>query len=306
MTLIIDSLQQGMIYALLAFGIYISFRILSVPDLTTEGSFVFGLAVSAMCTNAGHPILAIPAAMLAGASAGLITGLMQTKLRIHPILAGIISMSLYSINLLVQGNAVNVTLLRVNTIFKIIPFLNRNQAKTAVPIFFALVSCALLILFFHTHIGMCIRAVGDNESMVRASSINTDRCKILAFCVSNAFIALSGAVLAQFQGYSDISSGTGTLVIGLASVIIGEAIFGQRSVTLGFIASMAGSVVYRLILTYAMKYSPLDVFMLKLVSAVIVALALSIPTFRLWASQARLKRRDGREEKAEGGTRSLA
>ena len=295
MKLIVDSLQQGMIYAILAFGIYISFRILSVPDLTTEGSFVFGLAVSAMCTNAGHPVLALPAAMLAGASAGAVTGLMQTKLRIHPILAGIITMSgLYSINLLVQGNAVNVSLLRVNTIFKLIPFLSKNDAKTWVPIVAACLACALLILFFHTHIGMCIRAVGDNETMVRASSINTDGCKILAFAISNAFIALSGAVLAQYQGFSDISSGTGTLVTGLASVIIGEAVFGKRGITPGFISAMAGSVIYRLILSYAMKYSPLDVFMLKLVSAVIVALALSIPAVRQYIAESGMRHRGGK------------
>ena len=294
MKLIVDSLQQGMIYAILAFGIYISFRILSVPDLTTEGSFVFGLAVSAMCTNAGHPVLALPAAMLAGASAGAVTGLMQTKMKIHPILAGIITMSgLYSINLLVQGNAVNVSLLRVDTLFKIVPFLSKNDAKTWVPLAIACLAALALILFFHTHVGMCIRAVGDNETMVRASSINTDGCKILAFAVSNAFIALSGAVLAQYQGFSDISSGTGTLVTGLASVIIGEAVFGRRGITLGFASAMVGSVIYRLIMAYAMKYSPLDVFMLKLVSAVIVALALSIPAIRQYISEAGMRRRGG-------------
>ncbi len=296
MTLIIDALHQGMIYAILAFGIYISFRILNIPDLTTEGSFVFGLAVSAVVTNLGHPGLAIGAAMLAGAAAGTVTGFMQTRLKIHPILAGIITMSgLYSINLLVQGNAVNVTLLRVNTLFKLVPALSKSGAKTLVTTLFAVAACAALILFFKTHLGMCIRAVGDNEAMVRASSINTDRCKVLALAVSNAFIALSGAVLAQFQGYSDISSGTGTLVIGLASVIIGEALFGQRGVTIGFISSMIGSFLYRLILTYAMKYSPLDVFMLKLVSAVIVALALAIPAARGWAAEAKLRRRGGRK-----------
>ena len=296
MTLVLDALQQGMIYAMLAFGIYISFRVLSVPDLTTEGSFVFGLAVSAMVTNAGHPGLAIGAAMLTGAAAGCVTGFMQTRLKIHPILSGIITMSgLYSINLLVQGNAVNVTLLRVNTLFKLIPALSKTGAKTLWPVLFAALSCVVLILFFKTHLGMCIRAVGDNEAMVRASSINTDLCKIIALAVANAFIALSGAVLAQFQGYSDISSGAGTLVIGLASVIIGEAFFGQRGVTLGLVSSMVGSVVYRLIMAYAMKYSPLDVFMLKLVSAVIVALALSIPAARGYLAERKLRRREGEE-----------
>ena len=298
MKLVLDSLQLGMIYAILAFGIYISFRILSIPDLTTEGSFMFGMAVSAMLTNAGYPILALFVAMAAGAAAGAATALMQTRLRIHPILAGIITTSgLYSINLMTQGNAVNVSLLRVNTIFKLVPFLSKNDAKTVLPIVITLLAGLVLVLFFHTHLGMCIRAVGDNEAMVRASSINTDACKVQAFCISNGFIALSGAVMAQYQGFSDISSGTGTLVVGLASVIIGEAFFGRRSVTVGFLSAMVGSVLYRLILELAMKYSPLQQYMLKLVSAVIVALALSIPALQAAVRETRLRRR-GRKRNA--------
>ena len=285
-----------MIYAIMAFGIYISFRILQVPDLTTEGSFVFGLAVSAMCTNAGHPILALLAAMAAGAAAGCVTAFMQTKMRIHPLISGIVTMTgLYSINLLVQHKAINVSLLRVDTIFKIIPFLSKNQAKLWVPIAAALLSGAALVWFFHTHIGMCIRAVGDNEAMVRASSINTDRCKLIAFAVSNTFIALSGAVLCQYQGHSDINDGSGMLVVGLASVIIGEALFGKRGVTLGFVSSLVGSVLYRLILAYAMKYSPLEQFMLRLVSAVIVAIALSLPALRSAVEGIRLRAKGGRK-----------
>ena len=285
-----------MIYAIMAFGIYISFRILQVPDLTTEGSFVFGLAVSAMCTNAGHPILALLAAMAAGAAAGCVTAFMQTKMRIHPLISGIVTMTgLYSINLLVQHKAINVSLLRVDTIFKIIPFLSKNQAKLWVPIAAALLSGAALVWFFHTHIGMCIRAVGDNEAMVRASSINTDRCKLIAFAVSNAFIALSGAVLCQYQGHSDINDGSGMLVVGLASVIIGEALFGKHGVTLGFVSSLVGSVLYRLILAYAMKYSPLEQFMLRLVSAVIVAIALSLPALRSAVEGIRLRAKGGRK-----------
>ncbi len=298
MKLVLDSLQLGMIYAILAFGIYISFRILSIPDLTTEGSFMFGMAVSAMLTNAGHPVLALLTAMAAGAAAGAATALMQTRLKIHPILAGIITTSgLYSINLMTQGNAVNVSLLRVNTIFKLVPFLSKNDAKTVLPIVIALLAGLVLVLFFHTHLGMCIRAVGDNEAMVRASSINTDACKIQAFCISNAFIALSGAVLAQHQRFTDINAGTGTLVVGLASVIIGEAFFGRRGVTIGFLSAMVGSIIYRLILAYAMEYSPLEPFMLKLVSAVIVALALALPALRGAFRETGLRRR-GRKNNA--------
>ena len=281
MKLLIGSLQLGLLYGILALGIYISFRILSIPDLTTEGSFAFGLSVSAAITAAGHPVLAVFAALLAGALAGSVTGLLQTRFKIHPILSGIITMSgLYSINLAVLGGSPNLSLVRAATLFKLIPFLSKNDAMTALPITAAVLFLLLVILFFHTHIGMCIRAVGDNEDMVRASSINVNACKVLSFSVSNALIALSGALIAQYQGYADISSSTGILVVGLASVIIGEAIFGRRSVTLGFISAVAGSLIYRYIIALATRYSPLPAYMLKLVSAVIVALALMIPALR--------------------------
>jgi putative ABC transport system permease protein len=291
MTLLIGSLQLGFLYGILALGIYISFRILSTPDLTTEGSFSFGLAVSAAVTAMGHPILALPAAILAGALAGAVTGLLQTKLLIHPILSGIITMSgLYSINLFVLGGASNLSLVRTDTIFKIMPLLTKDQAMTVLSIAAALICLVLLIVFFKTHLGMCIRAVGDNEDMVRASSINTDGCKILAFCVSNGLIALSGGLIAQYQGYADISSGTGILVVGLASVIIGEAFFGRRSVSVGFVSAIVGSIVYRYIIALATRYSPLPAYMLKLVSALIVALALALPAFRFYAGRAKQKR----------------
>ncbi|MBQ8081673.1 MAG: ABC transporter permease [Clostridia bacterium] len=291
MKLLIGSLQLGLLYGILALGIYISFRILSIPDLTTEGSFAFGLSVSAAVTAAGHPILALPAAMLAGAAAGAVTGFLQTRLRIHPILSGIITMSgLYSVNLAVLGGSPNLSLVRAATIFKLIPFLSKNDAMTFLPIVAAILCLTLIILFFHTHIGMCIRAVGDNEDMVRASSINVNGCKLLAFCVSNGLVALSGGLIAQYQGYADISSSTGILVVGLASVIIGEAVFGKRGVTLGFISAIVGSLIYRYIIALATRYSPLPAYMLKLVSALIVALALALPGFKQDLSTARQKR----------------
>ena len=291
MKLIIGSLQLGLLYGILALGIYISFRILSVPDLTTEGSFAFGLSVSAAVTAMGHPILAIPAAMLAGALAGGITGILQTTFMVHPILAGIITMSgLYSVNLFIMGGASNLSLVRIDTIFKLIPGLSKQDTQTVLSFVACLLALILLILFFRTHIGMCIRAVGDNDEMVRASSINVDACKVLAFCLSNAVIALSGALIAQYQGYADISSSSGILVIGLASVIIGEAVFGRRSVTIGFISSVVGSLIYRIIIALATKYSPLPAYMLKLLSAIIVGFALSLPAIRLRASIRRQKR----------------
>jgi len=291
MKLFIGSLQLGLLYGILALGIYISFRILSIPDLTTEGSFAFGLSVSAAVTASGHPLLALPASLLAGACAGACTGILQTRYRIHPILSGIITTSgLYSINLMVLGGAPNLSLVRAATIFKIVPFLSKNDAMTVLPIFFAVLCTVLIILFYHTHLGMCIRAVGDNEEMVRASSINVDACKVLAFSISNALIALSGAVIAQYQGYADISSSTGILVVGLASVIIGEAVFGKRGITLGFISAIVGSLIYRYIIALATRYSPLDAYMLKLVSAVIVGITLAMPAVKSNFAAARQKR----------------
>ena len=291
MKLFIGSLQLGLLYGILALGIYISFRILSIPDLTTEGSFAFGLSVSAAVTAAGHPLLALPASLLAGACAGAVTGILQTRYRIHPILSGIITMSgLYSINLMVLGGAPNLSLVRASTIFKIVPFLSKNDAMTVLPIFFAILCTAAIILFYHTHLGMCIRAVGDNEEMVRASSINVDACKVLAFSISNALIALSGAIIAQYQGYADITSSTGILVVGLASVIIGEAVFGRRGITLGFISAIVGSLVYRYIIALATRYSPLDAYMLRLVSAVIVGITLAMPAVKSNLAAARQKR----------------
>ena len=293
MKLLVGSLQLGLLYGILALGIYISFRILSTPDLTTEGSFAFGLSVSAAVTAAGHPLLALPASIIAGAAAGSITGFLQTRLMIHPILSGIITMSgLYSVNLLVLGGASNLSLVRTSTLFKIFPFMDKQTAMTVIPAIAVVICLILVILFFRTHIGMCIRAVGDNADMVRASSINVDLCKILAFAISNALIAFSGALIAQYQGYADISSGTGILVIGLASVIIGEAILGRKSVAVGFVSAIVGSVLYRYMIALATRYSPLPAYMLKLVSAVIVALALALPAMRLHMDVYRQKRRN--------------
>ena len=286
--------QQGFLYAILAFGIYISFRILNIPDLTTEGSFTFGLAVSAAVTSAGFPILGVFAAIAAGVAAGAVTGTLQTKLFVHPVLAGIITMSgLYSINLAVLGSS-NLTLTNnVLTIFKMVQNatgLSSDATKLLISIAAALLVLALAIWFFRTHLGMCIRATGDNADMVRASSIDVDRMTITGLCISNGLVALSGGLIAQYQKYADISSGTGTLVVGLASVIIGEALVGKRSVTVGFLSALRGSMIYRFIYTAAINYSPFPSYMLKLVSAIIVAIALSIPAIKYYIGRARMRK----------------
>lgn len=285
MVILLGSLQLGLLYGLLAIGIYISFRILNIPDLTAEGSFTFGLAVSAVMTVAGHPYLGILLGTFAGALAGIVTALLQTKMGINPILSGILTMSgLYSVNLCVMGESSNVTLIGKSTMFtdgaKLLAGVNNDIVKLIL-IGAVIVICTLvMILFFKTSLGLAIRATGDNQSMVRASSINVDATKTVAIAVSNALIALNGAVIAQYQNFADINSGVGILVVGLASVIIGEVIVGRRSVTVGFISAVIGSLIYRFIIAVATKYSILPAYALKLVSSIIVAIALVLPLLK--------------------------
>ncbi|ODA42909.1 ABC transporter permease [Desulfosporosinus sp. BG] len=283
MTLMIGSAQLGLIYGMLALGIYISFRILNIPDLTADGSFTLGLSVSAVMTVAGYPFLGILLAIVAGAAAGTVTGLLQTKLEIHPILAGILTMSsLYSINLYILGSRNNLSLIGSDSIFNQMAWLsvNKELMKTLIPLIYCFFCAVILIWFFKTHLGLCIRATGNNEDMVKASSIDVNAMKVLALAISNACIGLSGAVIAQYQGYADISSGIGIMVVGLASAIIGEAIFGRRSLTMGLTSAIFGSLLYRFIIAAALKSSIFPAYMLRVVSAVIVVIALSIPVIQ--------------------------
>lgn len=285
MVILLGSLQLGVLYGMLALGIYITFRIMNVPDLTAEGSFTLGLALSAVLAIAGHPLLGLAAALVAGAVAGAVTGLLHTKLGIHPILAGILTMSgLYSVNLMAMGNSSNLSLINCTTVFKmagsLLPFLDKDIVKLLVAALFTTLCAVLLILFFKTHVGLCIRATGDNEDMVRASSIHVDHTKILALALSNAIIAFTGALIAQYQSFADINSGVGILVVGLASVIIGEVLLNRRTLTGNLLAVLLGAIIYRFIIALATKYTILPAYMLKLVSACIVALALSLPTIK--------------------------
>ncbi|HIW24975.1 MAG TPA: ABC transporter permease [Firmicutes bacterium] len=295
MTLFLGSLQLGLLYGILAIGIYISFRILNVPDLTTEGSFTFGLATSAMCAIGGHYILGIVLSIAAGALAGIVTGILQTKCRIHPILSGIITMSgLYTVNLAVMKNAVNVSLIGKDEIFTVISAALENMSRDAVrcivSFIFAAVVCLIMIWFFKTHIGLCIRATGDNEAMVSSSSINVDATKIISLAISNGCVGLSGGLLAQYQGFADINSSVGILVVGLASVIIGEVAMGRRGVTIGIISAVIGSIIYRYIIALATASHIFPAFALKLVSAVIVAVALSIPAIKQGIALSKIKK----------------
>lgn len=283
------TIELGLIYAILSMGIYVSFRIMHTPDLTVDGSFTLGLALSAVLSAAGFPIIGLLLGAVGGAIAGALTGFLQTKAKIHPLLAGILTMTgLYSINLAVMNGSPNVTLLNSDTVFK--------QLKGAAnsDLILCAVICALcaaaLIWFFKTGVGLRIRATGDNDAMVRASSINSDIMKLSALSLSNAFVGLSGAVLAQYQDYADINAGTGIIVVGLASVIIGEVIIRKPSVTGGLLAALTGAVVYRFLIALALKTDFFPAYMLKLVSAVIVAVTLSIPKIREVLAERKIRR----------------
>ncbi|MDR1909203.1 MAG: ABC transporter permease [Spirochaetaceae bacterium] len=278
-------LQLGFVYALLALGVFISFRVMNTPDLTADGSFTLGLVVSTMAAAGGFPLPAILLGMLAGALAGTVTGLLQTKGGIHPILAGILTMTaLYSVNLFILGGSPNVTLLGKETIFtlpqKLFPRAGRAGVRLAVTLLFAGAGLALLVWFFRTSLGLMMRAAGDNEKMVRSSSINTDVIRIAALAISNSFIALSGAVLAQYQGYADINAGTGIVIIGLASVILGELILHRGGIGRGLLSAAAGAVLYRFLVALALHLNVFPAYMFRFLSAFIVAAALGFPRLR--------------------------
>lgn len=294
MALYVVALQEGFLYGILALGIYLSLRILNLPDLTTEGSFGFGAAIAAILAAAGHPALSLPAALLAGVMAGAVTGLLQTKLKVHPVLAGIITMNgLYTVNLMAMGTT-NLSIGSGNSIFKLLygcfeldPFGKKITGAIASAVA-ALIVLFAMILFFKTHLGMCIRATGDNPDMVRASSINADRTKLVGLCVSNGLVALSGALIVHYSGYADINASSGTLVYGLAAVIIGETVFGRSGPTRGLIAAILGSVIYKLIVTVVVDlnlFGANSANMMKLMCAVIVAATLAVPALRQYMAQ---------------------
>ena len=277
---ILSALELGCIYALVALALFLSYKTLNIADMTTDGAFTLGCAVSATIAVAGHPWLAIPAAMLAGAAAGFITASLQTKMRIPSILAGIITNTgLYTVNLAVMGFSSNVSMLKAATIFTPLKSVLGAYYRLIPAAVLALLAAALLVLFLKTRLGLSIRATGDNPDMVRASSINTAFTITVGLCVSNALTALSGAVLAQYQKTADINLGTGMVIIGLASLIIGETLTRKGSVGKKVFGALIGSILYRFIIAIALRLD-LPSECLKLISAVIVALAIGIPALR--------------------------
>ncbi len=278
------SLYEGLAYGLVAIGVYITFRVLSFPDLTVDGSFPLGGAVvSVLIINGVDPWVGTFTAFLAGMCAGLVTSLLNTALRINALLAGILMMvGLYSVNLMIMGRA-NIPLLREVTVFDEAAGLFGTDTSTTFSIIFmaALIIIVLAILnwLLRTDIGLALRATGDNEQMVRGLGGNTNLTTILGVSMSNGLVALAGAMIAQNQGFADIGMGIGMIVMGLASVIIGEGIFRPRGITGILLAVVGGAFAYRLFLGIALRLGlpPTD---LKLVTAVLVVVVLAIPYIR--------------------------
>lgn len=292
---IIDTLETGFVFSLLALGIFISFRILDIPDLSVDGTFALGVSVSALLAYNNHPVIGIFAAIIAGALAGCLTGVLITKFNVQPILGGIITMTaLYSVNLVVMG-APNLALWKSPTIFRLAEKLFGGYTQIVMTAAVLIVVFLIMFWFLKTQTGMSLRATGDNEFMVRASSINSDSMKILGFAISNALVALSGAMYAQFTDTGDTNSGTGMLVVGLASIIIGEIFFSKHTIFCGLAAAVFGAVAYRYIIAFAMNLG-IDTVYTKLLSAIIVAVAIALPVIKKKVSLAAKRlseRRDG-------------
>ena len=252
-SVVTGTFEKGLVFSILALGIFISFRILDIPDLSVDGTFTLGVAVSVMQAFNGDPIKGILLSIVAGAIAGSVTGILITKLNVQPILAGIITMTaLYSINLKIMDRP-NISLYKKDTIFTMAQKYFGDYYKLAAAGIVLVIAAVLLFWFLKTQAGMSLRATGDNEYMVRASSINSDRMKIMGFAIANALVSLSGAMYAQYSSAGDSNSGTGMLVVGLASIIIGEIFFSKHSILCGILAAIFGAIAYRFVLAFAMN-----------------------------------------------------
>jgi putative ABC transport system permease protein len=276
------AVEQGLIYSIMALGVYITLRVLNFADLTIDGSFPLGGAVAATLIVGGiHPLPATIIAACAGALAGLVTGVLHTKMKITGLLSGILTMTaLYSVNYRIMGKP-NVPLLRKFTVFQMLAELGLDSAYELLLVFVVLCFVLKLLLdfFLSTEIGLALRATGDNQCMIRSLGTNTDTMIILGLILSNSLVALSGALFTQRQGVADINSGVGTIVIGLASVIIGTALIKATSVFKATLGVLVGSVIYRLAIFYAMR-AGLPHTDLKMVSAILVIIALSFPAIK--------------------------
>ena len=302
MTALLGAIELGTIYAILALGVFISFRTLNMPDLTVDGSIVTGMATSAVLCAAGvNPYIALVGAFAAGACAGLLTGFIHTKLKIQAILAGMLVMlASYSINLRIMGKTPNIPLTKSDTIYKMADqVMPSKYSGIILGIIILVVIIALLYMFLQTRIGFVFRATGDNEDMVRAAGVSGDTMKLLGLALSNGLVGLAGGMLAQNQAFADINSGTGMMVIGLASVILGEVVFGMSTLLRRLIAASLGAILYRIIISQAL-YIGMESSDLKLVSAIIVAMALYLGL--LGERGAKIRKKRGKNEKAASNT----
>lgn len=282
LALIQTASELGLISALTVIALYLSYSMLNVCDLSTDGCFTLGATVGAVVTLSGHPFLALPAAMAAGIASGFITAFLQTKMGVNSLLAGIIvNTALYSINIAVMGNSSILNLNKTDTVFtKALDLLRKTpfmeQYKLIVALLAVIIVGVLLALFLRTKLGLAIRATGNNPDMVRSSSINPVFTTIVGLCIANSFTALSGCLLAQSQKSVNIDIGTGMVTIALASLLIGNVFLGRKKIPLQIVGMVLGAFVFRLVYTIALRFD-MPAFMLKFVSSVIVVLAISIP-----------------------------
>lgn len=272
MSYIIETaLELACVYSFVGLALFLSFRILDIADLTTDGCFVLGMCVSIVCTLNNHPLLGILLGMVSGGLAGLVTTLLQTKLGVPSILAGIITnTALYTINLMVMGFSSNISILRNKTIF--------NGNKLILLIMIVIVVMILLRYFLSTRLGLSIRATGDNIDMVSASSINPKACIFIGLVMSNMLTGLGGALAGQLQKSADINAGNGIVTIGLATLIIGETLInGKKSITKNIIACLIGNIIYRLVYAFILQTHIIPIECLKLMTALIITLAIALP-----------------------------
>ena len=283
MSLITSTVWQGLLWSILALGVFLTYRVLDIADLTVEGSYPLGAAVAiSYIAGGGSPIVAIILAFIAAAIAGAVTALLHTKLQIPALLAGILTMiGLYSINLRVMGGRSNISILRMDNIYTFFGNfgLDKNMSILVCGLVFVVAIIVFLYWFFGTEIGAAIRATGSNKQMIRAQGINTDVTTIICLMLVNGLIGIAGALIGQSQSFADAGMGTGTIVIGLASIIIGEVLFGTRNFMNWLLAIVGGSIAYRFVVAVVLQlgFNQND---MKLLTAIIVALALAMPLIK--------------------------
>ena len=298
MTYIIQTtLTLGFVYSLVALALFLSYRILDIADLTTDGCYVLGMAVSVTCAYYGHPFLAIILAIISGACAGFVTAFLQTRLGVPSILAGIVTNTgLYTINLMVMGYSSNIALLKKETICTLLKNVFNSSWADLLVVMVASILCMLFMLWFlSTRLGLSIRATGDNRDMVSASSINPKFTITVGLMIANCFTALSGALVGQMQKSADINAGTGIVVIGLACLIIGETVInGRKSIKRNILAVLVGNIIYRFIYAIILQTRIFPIDFLKLVTAMLVAFAIAAPKLQENMNLYRRARRESR------------